>query len=342
MPLGQRSLAATHSRTDARAVARREIANRLRAGQIRTRRGAIAAIICLQSAVCVIGWFFAFARFAATGAVEHAALRDATLIAGCVALSVLGLTGLATFWVMRRYEHALERANRNLEREVEHRTQQNLAARDALIRGLAKLADCRDNETGLHLERISAYCELLARRLAPARPEIDDAWIERLRIASSMHDIGKVGVPDEILLKPGPLTEAERRRMQAHTRVGAETLRSIRDRLGQDELIEKSIQVALEHHERWDGCGYPFGLAAEEIALSARIVALADVYDALTSRRPYKPAMSHEQARNVIIEGRGSHFDPDIADAFLAAEHDFDAVRRRMHPIDTPGHAAAA
>ncbi|HZW09524.1 MAG TPA: HD domain-containing phosphohydrolase [Phycisphaerales bacterium] len=316
--------------------------SRMRVGHIRTRRGAIAAVLCIQGAVCVAGWFFAFARFAAAGAVEHTALRDATLIAGSVALSVLGLTGLATFWVMRRYEHALELANRNLGREVERRTHQNLAARDALIRGLAKLADCRDNETGLHLERISEYCELLARRLAASRPEIDEAWIERLRIASSMHDIGKVGVPDEILLKPGPLTEAERRRMQAHTRIGAETLRSIRNRLGQDELLEKSIHVALEHHERWDGAGYPFGLAAEEIALPARIVALADVYDALTSRRPYKPALSHEAARNAIVEGRGSHFDPEITDAFLAVESQFDEIRRRMHSAAERLHAAAA
>lgn len=322
-------------------MGRRETANWARLGRITTRRGAIAAILSLQTSVCAAGWFFAFDRVRAAAALESAPLGLATLVAGCVALSVLGLTGLATFWVMRRYECALERINRGLETEVERRTQQNLAARDALIMGLAKLADCRDSETGLHLERISEYSVLLARELASRHPEIDDAWIDRLRLASGMHDIGKVGLPDEILLKPGPLTPAERRRMQAHTAIGAETLRSIRDRLGEDELLEMAISVALEHHERWDGAGYPFGLAGEEISLPARIVALADVYDALTSRRVYKRDMSHDEARAVIAEGRASHFDPAAVDAFLAIEAEFDAVRRRMHPPRTTVRAAA-
>jgi putative two-component system response regulator len=242
---------------------------------------------------------------------------------------------------MRRYECALEGINRGLEAEVERRTQQNLAARDALIMGLAKLADCRDSETGLHLERISEYSACLARKLAETHAHIDAAWIDRLRLASGMHDIGKVGLPDEILLKPGSLTAAERRRMQAHTAIGAETLRSIRDRLGEDGLLEMAISVALEHHERWDGAGYPFGLAGEEISLPARIVALADVYDALTSRRVYKRDMSHDEARAVIAEGRGSHFDPAVVDAFLAIEQNFNEIRLRMHTPCSPVHAAA-
>lgn len=264
------------------------------------------------------------------------------VVAASAALSVLGLTALVTLWVMRRYESALERINRGLEDEVDRRTQQNLAARDALIMGLAKLADCRDSETGLHLERISEYSALLASQLAATHPEIDDAWIDRLRLASGMHDIGKVGLPDDILLKPGPLTPDERRRMQAHTTIGADTLLAIRARLGDDDLLDMSIQIALEHHEKWDGSGYPIGLAGEHIALPARIVALADVYDALTSRRVYKAAFTHADARAAIEAGRGAHFDPCVVDAFVAVEDRFDQIRRRMHSDPAPVLARAA
>lgn len=270
----------------------------------------------------------------------------ATLVVGLVAFStgmvVLGLTALSTLWVMRRYDGVLERINRGLEDEVERRTQQNLAARDALIMGLAKLADCRDGETGLHLDRISAYSGLLAGKLCERFGIADETWVERIRLASSMHDIGKVGVPDEILLKPGRLTEEERRRMQTHTTIGADTLIAIRARLGDDELLDAAIQIALEHHERWDGAGYPLGVAGDRIALCARIVALADVYDALTSRRVYKAAMSHDEARSIIVEGRGSHFDPDIVDVFLEIEPEFDGVRRRLHSAGVAGAAGAA
>lgn len=253
------------------------------------------------------------------------------VVAGAAVLSVMGLTAMSTLWVMRRYDYALEEINRSLEDEVERRTHENLRARDALIMGLAKLADCRDSDTGLHLERISRYSCLLAERLADIRPEIDEAWIDRLRLASSLHDIGKVGVPDELLLKPGRFTPDEHRRMQAHTTIGADTLIAIRRELGDDDLLDMSICIALEHHERWDGTGYPLGIAGERIALEARIVALVDVYDALTSWRVYKAAMSHEEAVAIITESSGSHFDPVIVGVFRSIEHEFDAVRMDMH-----------
>lgn len=261
---------------------------------------------------------------------------SATLVVGLVAsmaaLVVLGSTALSTHWVMRRYDNVLERINKGLEGEVAWRTHENLAARDALILGLAKLADCRDNETGMHLERISEYSRTLAEQLAPRHEQIDEAWIERIGLASSMHDIGKVGLPDDILLKPGALTPAERLRMQTHTSIGADTLLAIRMRLGEDELLDMSIQIALEHHEKWDGTGYPLRVTGEQIALPARVVALADVYDALTSKRVYKAAMTHEQAREIIVDGRGTHFDPHIVDAFLEIEARFDAIRARLQP----------
>lgn len=264
------------------------------------------------------------------------------LIAFAVALFVTALTGLSTLWVMRRYDHVLEDINKGLEEEVERRTHDSLRTRDALIMGLAKLADCRDNETGMHLERISRYSCELAETLAANFDEINDAWIDRLRLASSMHDIGKVGMPDDLLLKPGRYTDDEHRRMQAHTTIGADTLIAIRTELGDDDLLDMSIQVALEHHEKWDGSGYPLRIGGEQIALAARIVALADVYDALTSRRVYKPAMSHEEAVAEIVRGRGRHFDPVISDAFVGMQRRFDTIRGELHEAVAPAYSARA
>ncbi len=261
-----------------------------------------------------------------------AAFRSQVLtISGTIGLAVVLLTGLTTWHLMRRHDRELEGINAGLEDQVAERVDQAIRFRDAMILGLAKLADYRDTDTGTHLERIAEYCEILSRELAARDPTIDEAYIQRLRVASAMHDIGKVGVADEVLLKPGPLTDAERARMQQHCVTGADTLIAIRSRMGHDELVEMSIVVALEHHERWDGTGYPLGLAGEQIQLAARIVAVADVYDALTSERPYKEAMTHDAACEIIEGGRESHFDPVVVDAFVAARARIDIVRRRLH-----------
>src|SRR5262249_17934455 len=186
--------------------------------------------------------------------------------------------------------------------------------------------DYRDTDTGRHLERICLYCELLATELLEqgAHPEIDKAWVERLKLASSMHDIGKVGTPDSILLKPGPLTPEERRLMEQPPLFGADTLLAIRKRVGDDDLLNMGIQVTLSHHERFDGRGYPYKLSGDQIPLCARIVALADMYDALTSDRVYKRAMTHRQATAIILENRATHFDPAVVDAYLRLEAQFD------------------
>ena len=147
-----------------------------------------------------------------------------------------------------------------------------------------------------------------------------------------MHDIGKVGIPDAILLKPGMLSSEERRLMEQHPLIGADTLVAIRKRTGDDDLINMGIQVALYHHERWDGTGYPFGLAGEDIPLAARICAVADVYDAMTSKRVYKNAMSHEVAHKIIVESSGTHMDPSIAAIFDRLNTQFDAIRRELQP----------
>jgi len=246
------------------------------------------------------------------------------------AMLVLVLTGLGSAWLVRRYDGMLVRVNRLLEREVQRRTRKGLAIRDALVFGLAKLADYRDTDTGRHLERICRYCELLALEMRAVNVAITVEWIERLKIASSMHDIGKVGIPDGILLKPGILTPRERTLMELHTTIGAETLLAIRRRVGTDALLDMSIQVALEHHEKWDGTGYPHKLTGGQISLAARIVALADIYDALTSKRVYKEAMPHDKARRIILESRAAHLDPDVVDAFERVQHQFDAVRAQL------------
>jgi HD-GYP domain-containing protein (c-di-GMP phosphodiesterase class II) len=283
----------------------------------------------------------AYRPMAEMAAVESRLTSGLMVWGGVAGLCVLLMTVVGSIILVRRYDSIFVRANRQLEEEVESRTRRGLSIRNGLIFGLAKLADYRDTDTGRHLERICSYCELLANELLQAgtHPEIDKAWVERLKLASSMHDIGKVGIPDSILLKPGPLTPEERRLMEQHPLIGADTLVAIRQRVGDDDLLNMGIQVTLSHHERFDGKGYPYKINAEQIPLSARIVALADMYDALTSDRVYKKAMSHEQATAIIRENRGSHFDPAIVDAYLRLERRFDQTHLALKP--DAGHRPA-
>lgn len=269
------------------------------------------------------------AALAAAGASITDGLWNVVMIGGALVL-VIGAAG--SFTLVRRYDSVLSRANRALEAEVARRTKSAVNIRDGLIFGLAKLADFRDTDTGRHLERICRYSELLAEELKSRFADITPEWIELLRLASSMHDIGKVGIADSILLKPGPLSETERRHMQMHTVIGADTLSAIRRRVGDDPLLDMSTRVALEHHEKFDGTGYPYGLKGDEISLAARIVALADVYDALTSHRVYKAAMSHEDASAIIVKGRGTHFDPEVVDAFIRIRQEFERTRLKLSP----------
>lgn len=220
---------------------------------------------------------------------------------------------------------------------LEHRLDGHLvelaAAQQAAIFAMSKLAESKDPETGAHLERMREYCRVLSRELA-ARPRygalIDEAFIDTIYAASPLHDIGKVGVPDQILLKPGKLDAGEWRQMQTHTLIGGSTLRAVDAEYPGNEFIQMGIAIAECHHEKWDGSGYPKGLSGEQIPLAARILALGDVYDALTSRRCYKEAFSHEQSRGILLEQSGRHFDPEVVEAFLACEGEFIAIRRRF------------
>lgn len=249
---------------------------------------------------------------------------------------LIGATSILTTLLVNRYETNLAHSHANLEMEVRRRTDSLLRTRNAVVFGLAKLAESRDCETGKHLERIQLYVTVLARELAHFMPEIDEQYVADLAVASSLHDIGKVGIPDRVLLKPGALSPEERSIMERHTIIGAETLATIRDRLGPGPLIDMSLDIAQSHHERWDGNGYPAGLSGEDIPLAARIVSLADVYDALTSARVYKPAFPHERARAIIIEGAGTQFDPRLVAAFQKVADRFEIVCRAMHAGDPP------
>ena len=199
-------------------------------------------------------------------------------------------------------------------------------SRDLAIFAISKLAEARDPEAGNHLERICYYSKTLAETIARMEdhpPEVDTWFIENIFLTSPLHDIGKIGIPDYILLKPGRLDEEEYEIMKQHTIIGYNTLNAAAHRDNKADYLNMSAAIALSHHEKFDGSGYPQGLKGEAIPLAARIVALADVYDALVSKRVYKEAYSHKFARNIILEGEGKHFDPMVVKAFLTCEDQF-------------------
>ena len=201
------------------------------------------------------------------------------------------------------------------------------------IFSLAKLAQSRDDDTGKHLERVQQYCYVLTEKLSQDSPYsdlIDFNFINNIVNASALHDIGKVGISDLILLKPGKLTDEEFAEIKKHTVLGAQTLKEVHSKFGNNSFIEMGMIIANYHHERWDGRGYPTGLKGEEIPLAARIMAIADVYDALGTKRVYKDAFSQEKCIAIIQEGRGTQFDPIIVDAFLEITDKFYRIRQDM------------
>ncbi len=216
------------------------------------------------------------------------------------------------------------------EQLVKQRTRQLATTQQATIISLASLAETRDNETGAHIKRTQLYVEALARRLKAQpgyREHLDDATIEQLVNCAPLHDIGKVGVPDAVLLKPGRLTPEEFEVMKRHTTYGMAALKTAERNLGNNSFLRLACQMAHTHHERWDGGGYPQGLRGEDIPLAGRLMAVADVYDALISPRVYKPALSHEEAVAIIRQGSGGQFDPGVVEAFLALAEEFKAIK---------------
>ncbi|WP_434735575.1 response regulator [Candidatus Accumulibacter propinquus] len=245
--------------------------------------------------------------------------------------------------------------NRSLEEEVTRRMADTLRVEDVSIRALARLAEVRDPETGNHLRRTQGYVRTLAMELcshprfatfltphniellvksAPLHPRfatfLTPHNIELLVKSAPLHDIGKVGIPDHILLKPGKLTADEDAIMKTHSRLGFQALEQAEEEAEQPvAFLRMAKEITLSHHEKWDGKGYPDGLAGETIPISARLMALADVFDALITPRPYKQAFSLEQALEIIRKGRGSHFDPDVVDAFFSRAAEFIAIAGR-------------
>jgi putative two-component system response regulator len=243
------------------------------------------------------------------------------------------LARVKTHLNLHRLQLELSRHNQQLEELVKAQVAEISTAQLATIVALARLAESRDDETGHHIGRSQTFCKILAEKLRENpryTASITDAFLEAIHYASSLHDIGKVGIPDRILLKPGELTPDEFAIMQSHTCIGEDTLRSTYKDYPRNVFLRMGIEIAGAHHECWDGSGYPRGLAGEDIPLSARIMAIADVYDALRSARAYKPAFSHAESVEIILEGASRQFDPGVVEAFKAVEAEFARVRVGM------------
>lgn len=219
-----------------------------------------------------------------------------------------------------------------------------LETRDVTIFAMAKLAESRDPETGAHLDRIRRYCRVLGQQLLLQQSfaaELNSEFVRLLYLTSPLHDIGKVGIPDSVLLKPGRLTDEEFAIMKAHTTIGAETLEAAMRQYPEVQFLKMARDIALTHHERFDGKGYPHGRSGHDIPLCGRIVAVADVYDALTSKRVYKEAFTHAVTREMIFKEAGTHFDPAIVAAFATVEPRFQQIQRELMDEVAPAHAEA-
>jgi putative two-component system response regulator len=241
---------------------------------------------------------------------------------------------VATHLKLRQAQTSLRQFNSQLQDLVAQQVEEISHSQLAMIFALAKLSHTRDDDTGLHLERVQHLCKLLSSVLADNaefKKAVTSSFITTIYHASPLHDVGKVGIPDSILLKPGKLTEEEFVVMKTHSIIGAVTLESVHKKYPRNEYIEMGIAIARHHHEKWNGSGYPDGLAGEAIPLSARVMALVDVYDALRARRPYKDPFTHEQAMKIICGESGRAFDPRLVQIFLGVHGEFDAISRRFN-----------
>lgn len=234
----------------------------------------------------------------------------------------------------KRQQDELRRQRENLQREVERRIAENDSTQQLGMRALAHLAETRDPETGAHILRTQGYVRRLAQRLqhhSSFENLLSDRYIDMLARSAPLHDIGKVGIPDHILLKPGKLNEQEWAIMCTHAKLGSDAIERAEHDIGNNpEFLSVAKEIAHWHHEKWDGSGYPDGLRGTDIPLSARLMAIADVFDALISKRVYKPALSFDEARSIIVEGRGRHFDPEICDEFLRGFDDMTAIAAKF------------
>ena len=224
--------------------------------------------------------------------------------------------------------------NDYLEQEISKRTQEISAIQYVTIFALTSLAETRDSDTGNHIRRTQYYVQALAKQLqshSSYARDLTDTMIDTLFKSAPLHDIGKVGIPDAILLKPGKLTSEEFEIMKSHTTLGKKAIEHAEEQLGTNvDFLDIAKEIAYSHHEKWDGSGYPLGLKGEAIPICGRLMAVADVYDALIAKRVYKEGFSHEKAVSIILEGRGTHFDPDVVDAFEVLQTSFHDIALRF------------
>ncbi len=239
------------------------------------------------------------------------------------------LARVATHIELYKLRKNLEQHNQSLNKTIFNQEQEISDAQLSTIIALAKLAESRDDDTGMHIDRVGAF----SRRLAQAtqnhntrNAEIDNHYVDMVYHASALHDIGKVGIADAILKKPGKLTSEEFEIMKTHPTIGFKTLEAIVKSYPNNDMVCMGSDIAKSHHEKWNGTGYPEGLSGENIPLSARIVAIVDVYDALRAQRPYKAPFSHQKAVDIILEGRGVHFDPELIILFESIHQEFDQI----------------
>ncbi len=228
------------------------------------------------------------------------------------------------------YRKHIETYNKQLEIRVYEQVREITSMQWATIFVMAKLAESRDSETGQHLLRMKEYCRILTKKLrtfSKYRTVIDDKFIEIIYDVSPLHDIGKIGIPDSILLQKGKLSKEDTEVMKTHVLIGAKTLREVERQFPGNEFIRAGIGIVEGHHERWDGTGYPKGLSGAEIPFMGRIATLADVYDALTSRRVYKEPIPHDDCFEMIVTNKGEKFDPDVVDAFVSTENEFVKIK---------------
>jgi putative two-component system response regulator len=249
------------------------------------------------------------------------------------------LARVANHLALKSHADFLRDKSAFLEAEVDRRTREVKAIQDVTILAMASLAETRDSDTGNHIRRTQFYVKALAEKLRDHprfAARLSDHVIDMLFKSAPLHDIGKVGIPDRILLKPGRFAPEEFEIMKTHTTLGREAIEHAEQQLGMDvEFLQTAKEIAYGHQEKWDGSGYPQGIAGEAIPLSARLMAVADVYDALISRRVYKDGMPHEKAVQIMLEGRGSHFDPDMIDAFVVIQEQFREIALRFADSDS-------
>jgi len=239
------------------------------------------------------------------------------------------LARISTHLKLKSMSDKIKIYNNQLEKLVQNKTKEIEELQYTVIHAFTKLAEYRDDDTGEHIERTRFFCKMISQKLMDLSiyDEIDNEFINAIFQAAPLHDIGKVGIPDSILLKKGKLTNKEFDEIKKHSKIGASALKQINKEHPGNNFIKMGIELTQSHHEKWNGTGYPDGLSGEDIPLSARIMAIADVYDALTSERPYKKAFSHEKSFGIIKEGEGTQFDPKIVKVFMQIESEIKLVR---------------